>query len=277
MFESIQEPAKLADLAREIRIDVIRMLTEAGSGHPGGSLSAADVVTTLCFSVMRHDPKNPKWAERDRFIMSKGHAIPVWYSALAHAGYFAREELMNLRKLGSFLQGHPDRVRMECVEASTGSLGQGLSVALGMAMASKIDSDAFRVYTVMGDGEIQEGQIWEAAMAAGKYGVDTLCAILDYNKAQIDGFVSEVMPLEPLADKWRAFGWHVIEVNGHDIPALQTAFKEAEATKGKPTLVLADTVKGKGVDFMEGLVDWHGKTPTAEECERALAGLGAGK
>ncbi len=275
MFDSIHDPKKLAEIACEIRKDIIEMLYEAGSGHPGGSLSAADIVTTLCFSIMRHDPKQPLWPERDRLIMSKGHAIPVWYAALANAGYLERKELVDLRKLGSRLQGHPDRVRFPGIEASTGSLGQGLSIALGMAMASKMDGAPYRVYTVMGDGECQEGQIWEAAMAAGKFGMDTLCATLDYNKGQIDGFVKDVMPLEPVADKWRAFHWHVIEVNGHDIPALQAAYKEATQTKGKPTLVLADTIKGKGVDFMENEIGWHGKAPSQEERDRAIAGLSA--
>lgn len=271
VFQSIHNPDQLAETAKRIRADVIRMLAEAGSGHPGGSLSAADIVTTLLFSVMRHDPQNPLWPDRDRFVMSKGHAIPVWYAAMAQAGYLPSEELLNLRRLGSRLQGHPDRVRFPGIEASTGSLGQGLSLALGMALVAQMDRAPWRVYSVLGDGEIQEGQIWEAAMAAGKFGVDTLCATLDYNKGQIDGFVKDVMPLEPIADKWRAFHWNVIEVDGHDITALQAAYRLAQETKGKPTLVLADTIKGKGVDFMEGIIDWHGKAPTPEQRDQALA------
>jgi len=269
------EIAELKEIARRIRIDVIRMLAEAGSGHPGGSLSAADLVTALLFAVMRHDPKRHDWPHRDRFVLSKGHAIPVWYAALAEAGYFPREDLLTLRKTGSPLQGHPDRNRMPCLEACTGSLGQGLSVALGMALASKMDGSPFRVYCLMGDGETQEGQVWEAAMAAPKFKADTLCAILDYNKAQIDGYVKDVMPLEPIKDKWVSFGWHVIPINGHDFEQILGALKEAAETTNQPTLILADTVKGKGVSFMENVVDWHGKAPNAEEAAKAVAELGA--
>lgn len=271
---SRERRAELAEVARQIRIDVIRMLAEAGSGHPGGSLSAADIVAVLFFEVMRHDPKNPRWEERDRFIMSKGHCIPAWYSALAQAGYLRREELLTLRKLNSRLQGHPDSNALECLEACTGSLGQGLSVALGMALASRLSGDRWRVYAMLGDGEIQEGQVWEAAMAAGKFAVPSLCAILDYNKAQIDGYVKDVMPIQPIEEKWRSFGWHVIAIDGHDLDAIHAALAEAGSVKDRPTLIVADTVKGKGVSFMENVVDWHGKAPTREEAERALAELG---
>lgn len=267
----------LEEYARQIRIDSIRMLTEAGSGHPGGSLSVADLVAALMFEVMKHDPKRPDWEDRDRFVMSKGHCIPAWYSALAQAGYIDPKLLPTLRKLGSPLQGHPDRVVLPCLEASTGSLGQGLSIAVGMALTSKMKNNAFRVYCMLGDGEIQEGQVWEAAMSAAKFGLDSLVAIVDHNGLQIDGFVEDVMPLEPLADKWRAFNWHVISIDGHDFAQILAAFKEAADTKGKPTAIIAKTVKGKGVSFMENLCDWHGVAPNREQEAQALAELGAAK
>jgi len=270
-----ERKAELAELARQIRIDIIRMLAEAGSGHPGGSLSATDIVTVLLFEIMRYDPENPKWEGRDRFIMSKGHCIPAWYSALAHAGYFPREELMTLRKVGSRLQGHPDSNTLDAIEACTGSLGQGLSIALGMALASKLEGDPWRVYCMMGDGETQEGQVWEAAMAAGKFRPGSLCAILDHNKAQIDGYVRDVMPIEPIQTKWQSFGWHVIPIDGHNLDQVYGAFLEADMVKDRPTLIVAETVKGKGVSFMENVVDWHGKAPSKEEAEKALAELGA--
>ena len=269
------EIAKLKELARQIRIDVIRMLAEAGSGHPGGSLSCAEIVTALLFQVMKHDPSQPKWPERDRFVLSKGHAIPVWYAALAHAGYLPREELLTLRKTGSRLQGHPDLNTLPCLEACTGSLGQGLSIALGMAIASRMDNSPYRVYCLLGDGETQEGQIWEAAMAASKFKVDTLCAVLDYNKAQIDGFVKDVMPIEPILDKWASFGWHVRKVDGHDFDQIINALEESKTVKDQPCFILADTLKGKGVSFMEGVVDWHGKAPKPEEAKKALVKLEA--
>jgi len=265
---------RLRELARHARIDVIRMLAAAGSGHPGGSLSEIEILVSLYAHVMRHDPKNPGWEERDRFVLSKGHGIPGLYAVMAEVGYCGLEDFMLLRKLDSPFQGHPDRCRLPILEASTGSLGQGLSIAVGYALASKLDGGAFRVYCLIGDGESQEGQIWEAALSAAKYRLDNLVCILDYNKAQIDGFVKDVMPIEPIADKWAAFGWHVIPVNGHDFDALIDAFEEAERTKMKPTFILADTVKGKGVSFMEGKVDWHGVAPTAEQAEAALRELG---
>jgi transketolase len=268
---------EMKKIARQSRIDIIKMLTEAGSGHPGGSLSAIDIVTALYFGHMRHDPKNPAWPERDRFVISKGHGVPALYATLAAAGYFDKDLLLTLRKLESPLQGHPDRVRLAGIEASTGALGQGLSIAVGMALAAKIDKAAWRTYCLIGDGESQEGQIWEAAMSASKFGLDNLVCILDNNKGQIDGFVEDIMPLEPIADKWTAFGWNVIKVDGHCIGDLLKAFELAETVKGKPTFILADTVKGKGVSFMEGLIKWHGAAPSKEECEQAVAELQAAK
>lgn len=266
---------EMRQAAKQMRLDIIEMLTLAGSGHPGGSLSAVEILTALYFGKMRHDPANPKWPDRDRFVLSKGHAVPCQYAAMAHAGYFDREKLWSLRKLGSALQGHPDRVRLAGIEASTGALGQGLSIALGMAIASKIDKASWRVYCVIGDGESQEGQIWEAAMSAPKFKLDNLVCILDSNNGQIDGPVSEVMPIEPVADKWRAFNWHVIQVDGHDIEAILEALNEAESVKGKPTFILARTIKGKGVSFMEGLVKWHGAAPSREEADKAKAEIEA--
>jgi len=265
---------RLKETARQARIDVIKMLAEAGSGHPGGSLSEIELLVALYMGEMRHDPKNPAMENRDRFVLSKGHGIPGLYAVMAQAGYWPREELLSLRKLGSRFQGHPDRCRLGALEASTGSLGQGLSIAVGFALASRLGG-GFRVYCLIGDGESQEGQIWEAALSAAKFGLDNLVCILDYNKAQIDGFVRDVMPLEPIADKWRAFGWHVISINGHDFDQIFDAFGEARLTSGKPTFIIADTLKGKGVSFMENVVDWHGKAPDPDQAERALKELEA--
>ncbi|MGC9328762.1 MAG: transketolase [Candidatus Hinthialibacter sp.] len=272
-FELTRDVSTLKSYARSIRMNSIKMLTEAGSGHPGGSLSAADIVAALLFGVMKHDPANPKWEERDRFIMSKGHCIPAWYSALAAAGYFSEDELMSLRKLGSPFQGHPDRMRLDALEASTGSLGQGLSIALGMAMAAKMDNASWRVYCMIGDGESQEGQIWEAAMAAPKFKLNNLTAILDNNNGQIDGYVEDVMPLIPIDAKFRSFNWHVIAINGHDMEQILKALDEAHAAQDRPTLIWAKTLKGKGVSFMENQVGWHGKAPSVEERDQALAEL----
>lgn len=269
------DPANLAKIARQARIDVIKMLAAAGSGHPGGSLSEIEILVSLYAHVMSHDPKNPGWKERDRFVLSKGHGIPGLYAVMAGVGYSDCCDSISLRKLDSPFQGHPDRCRLPMLEASTGSLGQGLSISVGYALASKLDGGRFRVYCLVGDGESQEGQIWEAALSAAKYRLDNLVCILDYNKAQIDGFVKDVMPIEPITDKWVAFGWHVIPVNGHDFGEIIAAFEEAETVKGKPTFILADTVKGKGVSFMEGKVDWHGVAPTPEQAEEALRELGA--
>ena len=248
---------------------IIKMLAKAGSGHPGGSLSAVEIVTTLYFSVMRHDPNNPEWEDRDRFHLSKGHACPVLYAVLAKTGYFDESHLWSLRRFGALLQGHADK-RTPGVELSTGSLGQGLSVALGMALGARVSKRGYRVYCLMGDGEIQEGNVWEAAMAAAHYDVGNLCAILDYNKFQIDGSVDEIMSIEPLEEKWEAFGWHTIVVDGHDISDLISAFEQAKEIKKKPTIIIAQTVKGKGVSFMEHVVDFHGRAPTPEEEKLAL-------
>ncbi len=279
--ERLALPAEtLLEIAREARIDVIRMLAEAKSGHPGGSLSEMDLLVALFFHEMRHDPEHPDDPDRDRFILSKGHGVPGLYAVLARAGYFPREELMTLRKTGSRLQGHPDRLRFPLMEASTGSLGQGLSIAQGMAIASKLyrrerglSDDPFRVYCLLGDGEIQEGQIWEAAMSAPKFELDNLTAILDYNKGQIDGHVSEVMNIEPVEAKWAAFGWNVLRIDGHDMTAILSAYRLARRTKGRPTIIVADTIKGKGVSFMEDVIAWHGKAPSPEEAQRAIAEL----
>jgi transketolase len=265
----------LKELARKARIDVVRMLEAAKSGHTGGSLSEIEILVALFAHVMKHDPKHIGLPDRDRFILSKGHGIPGLYAVLAQLGYWSSEDLLSLRVLGSPFQGHPDHVRMPAIEASTGSLGQGLSIAVGCALASRLNGGAFRVYCLIGDGESQEGQIWEAALSAAKFKLDNLVCILDYNKAQIDGYVKDVMPLEPIADKWTAFGWHVISVDGHDFKAIIDALEKAKTIKGKPTFILADTVKGKGVSFIEGLVDWHGVAPNAEQAQKMLAELGA--
>ncbi len=263
---------ELQEKARQIRRLIVEMIGKAGSGHPGGSLSATDLIIALFFSVMRHNPKEPKWPGRDRFHMSKGHCCPLWYAVLAESGYFPKDKLWTLRKFGSMLQGHPDR-RTPGVEVASGSLGQGLSVALGMSLAGKMDKEDYRVYCLMGDGEVQEGNIWEAAMAASHYKCDNLCGILDYNGFQIDGKTTEIMNLEPLRDKWLAFGWHVININGHDMQEILSAYEQAKKIKGKPSIIIARTTKGKGVSFMENVVDFHGRAPTKEETERALKEL----
>jgi len=263
---------ELEKKARQIRRLIIQMLVKAGSGHPGGSLSSTDLITCLYFAKLRHDPKNPEWPDRDRFHMSKGHCCPLWYAVLAESGYLKIDELWSLRKLGSILQGHPDW-RTPGVTVASGSLGQGLSVAIGMALAGKLDKKDYRVYCLMGDGEIQEGQIWEAAMAASHYRCDNLCAILDYNRYQIDGKISEIMELEPLVDKWKAFGWHTIKIDGHSIRQILQAFDQAEKIKNKPSIIIALTTKGKGVSFMENVVDFHGRAPTPEEAKKAIEEL----
>jgi len=255
---------------KELRADIIRMIAAAGSGHPGGSLSAIDLLAVLYARHLRHDPKTPDWPQRDRLILSKGHAAPALYAVLAHCGYFPRELLLTLRKLGSALQGHPERHRLPGIEAATGSLGQGLSIGLGMALAARLDRAESRIYVVAGDGEIQEGQVWEAAMAASKFKLDNLTLIVDCNNGQIDGHVSEIMPLDPLADKFRSFGWDVRAIDGHDPAAIDAAFAAAKAAGGQPRAILAKTVKGKGVSFMEDDVAWHGKAPNKEETEMAL-------
>ncbi len=263
---------ELQEKARHIRCLIIEMLAKAGSGHPGGSLSAADLVTALYFSVLKFNPDDPASSDRDRFHMSKGHCCPLWYAVLSEAAFFPKDKLFTLRQLGSMLQGHPDR-RAPGVECASGSLGQGLSVALGMSLAARIDKKDYRVYVLLGDGEIQEGNIWEAAMAAAHYKCDNICAILDYNGFQIDGKTADVMNLEPLAAKWQAFGWHTIEIDGHDMKQILGAYDMAKEVKGKPTIIIARTVKGKGVSFMENVWDFHGRAPTQEEARKALEEL----
>ena len=264
---------ELPDVARQLRRHVIQMLGTAGSGHPGGSLSAAEIVTALYFQVMRHKPLYPCWPDRDRFILSKGHAAPILYAALAESGYFPVSELATLRKLDSRLQGHTDCHITPGVEMTAGALGQGLSLAVGVALGERLDKREARVYALLGDGECDEGQVWEAAMAAAHFKLDNLTAIVDNNGLQIDGPNREVMNLEPFPDKWQSFGWHVIVTDGHDLQKLLAAFNEARNTKGKPTVIIARTVKGKGVSFMENQVDYHGKAPNAEEVAQALKEL----
>lgn len=264
----------LEEKAREMRKDIIVMVGAAKSGHPGGSLSAADIVAALYFHVMRHDPHNPKWPDRDRFVLSKGHACPVLYSALAEAGYYPKEEIITFRNINTRLQGHPDMKKLPGVEFTTGSLGQGLSGAHGMALAGKLDKKDYRVFCMIGDGESEEGQIWEAAMAAAHYKLDNVTAITDFNGLQIDGPNCEVMTVTPLPDKWRSFGWNVIEIDGHDFTQILDALSPGRTVKGQPTMIIARTVKGKGVSFMEGVCDWHGKAPNEEQAMQALAELG---
>ncbi len=256
-----------------IRRHIIEMITEAGSGHPGGSLSSADILTALYFRVMNIDPKNPKWPERDRFVLSKGHAAPVLYATLAERGYFPKEELMTLRKTGSMLQGHPDMKVTPGVDMTTGSLGQGLSCANGMALAGKLDKKDYRVYVLMGDGELEEGQIWEAAMTSAHYKLDNLTAFVDHNGLQIDGPIEKVMSPEVVQDKFKAFGWNVIDIDGHNIAQIIEATEKAKQVKGKPTVIVAKTIKGKGVPFMENQAGWHGKAPSREQAEEALKAL----
>jgi len=268
--EAIEELNKKALI---IRRHIIEMITEAGSGHPGGSLSSADILTALYFHVMNIDPKNPKWPERDRFVLSKGHAAPVLYATLAERGYFPKEELMTLRKTGSMLQGHPDMKVTPGVDMTTGSLGQGLSCANGMALAGKLDKKDYRVYVLMGDGELEEGQIWEAAMTSAHYKLDNLTAFVDHNVLQIDGPIEKVMSPEVVQDKFKAFGWNVIDIDGHNIAQIIEATEKAKQVKGKPTVIVAKTIKGKGVPFMENQAGWHGKAPSREQAEEALKAL----
>jgi transketolase len=262
----------LSNLCIELRVRIIEMLEKAGSGHPGGSLSAIDLIATLYEHKLRHDPKHPQWRERDRFVLSKGHSVPALYVTLAHRGYFDSDLLGKLRKIGSPLQGHPS-VDVPGIEAATGSLGQGLSLAQGMALAARLDKLDYRVYCLMGDGETQEGQVWEAAMSAAKFCLDNLVAIVDNNGLQIDGPVCSVMPIEPIADKWQAFGWLVRSIDGHDYRQILEAFEWADRRENKPKVIVAKTIKGKGVSFMENGVDWHGKTPNQEQAARAVSEL----
>ncbi len=269
---------ELATRASSIRRRIIRMLYAARSGHPGGSLSVVELLTTLYFKTMIYNPKRPDWPGRDRLVLSKGHAAPALYATLIEAGFIDESLETELRKLGSPLQGHPDRKRCPGVEMSTGSLGQGLSVANGMALASRQLGQSYRVYCIMGDGEVQEGQVWEAAMTAAHNRLDNLCAVVDYNALQVDGSISQVKsPIEPLPDKWKAFGWHVINIDGHDLSDLCDAFDEARRTEGKPTMIVAHTIKGQGVSFMEGVIEYHGSTLSEDEVHRALAELEAGE
>ena len=260
--------------ARELRIEAIKMIHTAKSGHPGGSLSIADVMAVLYFDELRIDPKNPKWADRDRFILSKGHVCPIWYAALALKGFLPMNVLATLRKLDSRLQGHPDMKKVPGIDMTTGSLGNGLGIGVGMAKAAKLDKQNYRVYVVVGDGEVQEGAIWEAAMAAAHFKLDNLVVIVDKNKLQVDGFVSDIMNIDPIDEKFESFGFNVITIDGHDVEQIGEAFAKARDTKCKPTCIIADTVKGKGVSYMENVCEWHGTAPNDEQCTIALKELG---
>ena len=268
--------ADLKSHAANIRANIIRGTYHAASGHPGGSLSIADIMTVLYFEEMNIDPKNPKMENRDRFVLSKGHTAPALYATLAERGFFPEEEITYLRKLGHILQGHPDMKKIHGVDMSSGSLGQGLSIANGMALYAKTNNHSYRVYTIIGDGEIQEGQIWEAAMTAAHYKLDNLVAIVDNNNLQIDGTISEVMSPYPIDEKFKAFGFHVINIDGHNFEEIKNAFSEAKTIKGKPTAIIAKTVKGKGVSFMENLAKWHGSAPNREQAEQAIQELTGG-
>jgi transketolase len=259
---------------RKIRENIVTMIHSANSGHPGGSLSAVEILTALYFEEMNIDPKNPKKDDRDRFVLSKGHAAPVLYATLAEKGYFDKSELTSLRKINSMLQGHPDMKGIPGVEMSTGSLGQGFSVACGMAMASKLDDAPWRVYALLGDGEVQEGIVWEAAMSAAHYKLDNLVAFLDYNGLQIDGETEKVMNINPIVDKFKAFGWNVVEIDGHDFDQIFAVLDVAKETVGKPTMVIAKTIKGKGVSFMEHAAGWHGTAPSDDDVRKALEEIG---
>ncbi len=267
---SVEELEKMAVI---IRCDIIDMICTAAAGHPGGSLSAADVVTALYFRVMRIDPERPDWPDRDRFILSKGHACPVWYAALAERGYFDKSHLKTLRQMGSILQGHPDMLKTPGIDMTAGSLGHGLPAGLGMALSGKLQQKDYHVFVVIGDGESQEGSIWEASMAAPNFKLDNLTAILDYNHLQNDYSVDDIMPIHPVVDKWQAFGWHVIEIDGHNMQQVVAALEEAKSHKGAPTMIVANTVKGKGVSYMENVCEWHGKAPCQEEADQALEEL----
>lgn len=267
---------RLTGIARELRIADLEMIIEAGSGHPGGTLSAADMISALYFYKLRLRPEEPEWTDRDRFVLSKGHCIPIVYSAMGKLGFFDGSLLKTLRKLGSPLQGHPDRSRLPGIEASTGSLGQGLSVAVGMALAGKLDGAPWRVYCMTGDGEVQAGQIWEAAMFAPRHGLDNLCVIMDANQVQQTAKVVDILDEEPITGKWRSFNWHVLEIDGHDMAQIVDALDQAETITGRPTAIISRTVKGKGVSWMELNPEWHGKAPEGEQAEQALAELRGG-
>ena len=267
------ENLELQKMANEVRKGIVTAVHAAKAGHPGGSLSAADIYTYLYFEEMNIDPKDPKKEDRDRFVLSKGHTAPGLYSTLAHRGFFPVEDLVTLRKLGSYLQGHPCLQHVPGVDMSSGSLGQGISAAVGMAMGAKLQGKTNRVYTLLGDGECEEGQVWEACMFAGHRKLDNFCAILDYNGLQIDGKLEDVCSAEPFEDKFKAFRFHVINIDAHDFDQIRAAFKEARETKGQPTVIIAHSLKGKGVSFMEGSCDWHGKAPNDEQYAVAMADL----
>ena len=261
---------ELQEIAKKVRLGIIDAVYYGKSGHPGGSLSIADILTVLYFDEMNIDNENPDWEDRDRLILSKGHCSPALYSCLAIRGYFPVEDLKTFRRIDSFLQGHPDRNKVPGVDMTTGSLGQGLSSANGMAISAKMDGKNYRVYCILGDGEIEEGQIWEAAMTSNKYKLDNLCVVVDNNNLQIDGTIEEVMSAKPIDDKFRSFGFEIIKINGHDIEEIKNAFEVAKNVKGKPVCIIASTVKGKGVKFMENQVDWHGKAPNEEQYLEAI-------
>ena len=264
----------LAEKARQIRVDAVKSIYAAKSGHPGGALSIADILSYLYFEEMNVDPKDPKKADRARLVLSKGHACPALYAALAEKGFFPKDELWSLRKYGSMLQGHPDMKHIPGVDMSTGSLGQGVSAACGMALSGKISGESYRVYAILGDGEIEEGQVWEAAMFARHYKLDNLCAFIDFNDLQVDGTVEEVIDPTPIDEKFKAFGWNVVVIDGHDLAEIEKAVENAKSTKGQPTAIVAKTVKGKGVSYMENSVGWHGKAPNDEEYAVAMKELG---
>jgi len=276
MMKRVESVDELKRIARALRVDIVKMIGAAGSGHPGGSLSEVELLTALFWRVLRHDPKNPGWAERDRFILSKGHGCPALYAAYAHSGYIDPKLLATLRQLGSPLQGHPDKRMLPVLEASTGSLGQGVSIGIGCALAAKLDKADYHTFVVLGDGESQEGQVWEAAMFAPFHKLNNLTVIVDNNKQQLDDWTDTILSLQPFAEKWRAFGWHVVEIDGHDFAQVIPALEQARANTGdKPTCIIAHTVKGKGVSFMENNIKWHGVAPKPEEVEAALKELEA--
>ena len=265
----IEDNKKLEEMTKKVRLGIIEAVYSNQSGHPGGSLSIADIMTVLYFNEMNIDNENPKWEDRDRLVLSKGHCSPALYSALANRGYFPVEDLKTFRNINSYLQGHPDMKHIPGVDMTTGSLGQGLSAANGMAISAKLDNKNYRVYCILGDGEIEEGQIWEAAMASNKYKLDNLCVIVDNNNLQIDGTIEEVMNSNPIDEKFKSFGFQIIKIDGHDIEEIKKAFEVARNVKGKPTCIIAKTIKGKGVSFMENQVGWHGKAPNKEQYEEA--------
>jgi transketolase len=274
MSKNIEE---LKEISKTLRGDIVSMLTESKSGHPGGSLSIADILAILYFKEMNIDPKNPKDENRDRFVLSKGHAAPALYSTLARRGYFDPKELNTLRKIDSRLQGHPSMKSLPGIDMSTGSLGQGISAAVGMALAGKLDKKDYRVYSILGDGELEEGEVWEAAMSAAHYKLDNLTAFVDFNGLQRDGDITKVMNPSPIDKKFEAFGWNVLTIDGHNYEEIIDAIEKARNCKGKPTMIICKTIKGKGVSFMENEAAWHGNAPSKEQCEQALAEIGGNR